>query len=168
MNRHGAVISKRTLIGVFSILIITGAVASFFLIQQSGNDDYSNKDKVKIKMFSIGESWENPGGLEVTLPFNITLQNMGTNDVTSLKIRVEMFENGSSVQVETFFSEVEQFNGTLNAGEVRDIKGLIGTTIEATSIMFPIGGTSETFTYLAKITSDDIVLDECWAPTKQT
>jgi hypothetical protein len=167
MDRIGATISKRTLIVLLLISIITISIASFFLMQQSDNANHLN-NKVKIKMFSVGESWENPGGLEVTLPFNIILQNMGANDLEGLRIEVEMFENGSSIQVETFFSEVEQFNGTLNTGEVREIKGLIGTTIDATSIMFPIGGTSETFTYLAKVILDDIVLDECWAPTKQT
>ena len=64
-----------------------------------------------------------------------------------------------------FFGEYEQFNGTLRAGGVREIKGLIGTTIEATSIMFPIGGTSETFTYFAKVILDEAILDECWAPS---
>ncbi len=167
MHRIGASISKRTLIGLLLISIITISIASFFLIQQIGNANYPNNSKVKITMFSVGESWENPGGLEVTLPFNITFQNMGANDLEGLKIVVEMFENGSSVRVETFFSETEQFNGTLYAGETREIRGLIGTTINATSTMFPIGGTSETFTYLAKLVLGDVVLDECWAPSKQ-
>jgi len=161
MDRIGTVINKRTLICFSLVLVITVAIASFFLIQQSDNANYIN-NKVKIEMFSVGESWENPGGLEVTLPFNITIQNTGANDLEGLRIEVEMFENCSSVQVETFFGKAEQFNGSLHKGEVRVIKGLIGTTIDATSIMFPIGGTSETFTYLAKVILGEVVLDEHW------
>ena len=155
--------SKKALIilAFTSTIIIT--MVSFFLTQQFANSNYLNDtDKVKIKTFSVGDSWENPGGLEVTLPFNLTIQNSGTNDLQGLKIVVEMFESGSSVRVETFFGEDERFNGTLCAGEAREIKGFIGTTIGATSAMFPIGGTSETFTYLAKVTLNDVVLDECW------
>jgi hypothetical protein len=164
MNRIKAVNSKKILIGLVFISIIT-IVVSLFLTQQIGNANKTNK--VKIKAFSVGNSWENPGGLEVTLPFNITLQNIGTNDLQGLKIGVEMFENGSSVRSGTFFGEHEQFNGTLHVGEAREIKGLIGTTIEATSIMFPIGGTSETFAYSAKVILNGVVLDECWATTNR-
>jgi len=163
MNRIKAVTNKKILIGLVLISIITITVVSLFLTQQIGNAN--NTNKVKIKAFSVGKSWENPGGLEVTLPFNITLQNMGANDLEGLSIEVKMFENGSSVNVETFFGENGQFNGTLRAGEVMEIKGLIGTTINATSIMFPIGGTSETFTYSAKVILDEAVLDECWVPS---
>jgi hypothetical protein len=135
-------------------------------MQQFSNVDYSFANQVKIKTFLVGTSWENPGGLELTLPFNLSIQNSGTNDLQGLKIVVEMFESSNNVRVETFFGEDERFNGTLCAGEVREIKGLIGTTIGATSAMFPIGGTSETFTYLAKVTLGDVVLDECWATTE--
>ena len=157
-------INKKMLIGLVLILIITIIGISLLLSQNIGTaGDLQNNNKIKIKTFSVGDSWENPGGLEVTLPFNLTLQNIGAHDVQGLKIEVKMFDKGSSVTVETLFGELEQFNGTLRAGEAREIKGLIGTTIEATSSMFPIGSTSETFTYLVKVISGDVVLDEQWA-----
>ena len=154
--------SKKALTSLAFTSTIIIIMVAFFLLQQFGMLITPNTNQVKIKTFSVGDSWENPGGLEVTLPFNLTIQNSGTNDLQGLKIVVKMFESGSSVRVETFFGEDEQFNGTLGAGEALEIKGLIGTTVNATSIMFPIGGTSETFTYLAKVTLNDTVLDECW------
>jgi len=156
------IFGKKALISSVSTSIVIIIIACFVLLQQFSNADYPNTNQVKIKTFSAGNSWENPGGLEVTLPFNLTIQNTGTNDLQGLKIVVEMFESDSSVSVETFVGEDEQFNGVLLEGEVREIKGLIGTTIEATSAMLPIGGTSEAFTYLAKVRLGDVVLDEYW------
>jgi hypothetical protein len=152
--------NKKALVYLLFITIIIISLIFFILIHQKTNNETK---KLDIKSFSTGNSWENPGGLEVTLPFNLTIQNSGTSDLQGLKVMVEMFESGSSVRVETFFGEDEPFNGTLCAGEALEIKGLIGTTVNSTSVMFPIGGTSETFTYLAKVTLNDTVLDECWA-----
>jgi len=162
LNKLG--VGKKALISSIALIAIILLMA-YFLILQCNNVDY-NASQVAIKAFSVGDKWENPGGLEVNLPFNLTIQNIGTSDLQGLEVVVEMFESGSSVRVEPFFGEDEQFNGTLGTGEALEIKGLIGTTVNATSTLFPIGGTSETFAYLAKVTLHDNVLDESWAITR--
>lgn len=148
---------------LIAVPIIVGIALIGILIFQNLNQTH-----LEISEFKLSNNWENSGGLEVDLPFNITLHNTGTIPIQKLEIVIEMFENNNSVRIDTVFSENEHFNGTLQTGEIREINGLIRSTVNATSIMFPIGGTSETFTYLAKVTLNGALLDDYWAYTNIT
>jgi len=115
---------KTTAVVTFLVVLILAVATTWFFFNHTNTLNQINK--VQITAFSIDpEGWENPGGLLLACSFNITLQNMGINDVQEMKLRVAMFVNGSEIDVENnvFGYDEGWVNDTFSPGEVRIFHG---------------------------------------------
>ena len=150
---------------LFFVAIIVVAATTWFFLNQTNNLNQTNK--VRVTAFSIDpEGWENPSGLLLTCSFNITLHNMGTNDVQGLKLRVKMFVNGSEIDVRNNILGAENgvVNDTLCAGEVRELRGELQYSLHQGGAIDTIGGHLAGASYVAQVMLGEDILDERWAP----
>ena len=157
---------KRNLLAVaFLLIIIVLTATAWFLLNQ--NDALDQKDMVRIIAFSVDpDGWGNPGGLLITCPFNISLQNIGAYDVQGLKLRVKMFVNGSEIDVKNVFQGLESdlVNDTLLVGEVREFRGELQYSLHHGGAIDSIGVHPAGSSYMAQVMLDENVLNELWAP----
>jgi len=153
---------KTTAVAAFLVVLIVATATTWFFFNQINTLNQINK--IQITAFSIDpEGWENPGGLLLTCSFNITLQNMGINDVKEVKLSVAMFVNGSEIDVEDniFGSDEGWVNETFSSGEVRIFQGELQYTLHQGGAIDTIGGHPVGASYVAQVMlgSTD-VLDE--------
>ena len=156
----------RIALTVVLIVIVALAVSTWITYDPNGKlQNQTDTHDVKITAFSMDKGWENPGGLLLTCWFNITLSNMGFNDVDGLKLWVQMFVNDSEVDVVNDIRGVYD-NGSiidaLRAGEVREVRGELMYSLHVGGAIDTIGGHPIGAAYVAKVTLDDVVLDEHW------
>ena len=153
---------KRTAVAAFLVVLILASATTWFFFNQINTPDQINK--VRITAFSVDpEGWKNPVGLLLTCSFNITLQNMGINDVQEVKLSVSMFVNGSEVDVESdvFGSDEGWVNLTFSSGEVRSFQGELQYSLHSGGAIDTIGGHPVGASYVAQVISGgDDVLDE--------
>ena len=150
------------------MILSSVVVLSIFtwIIYNKNNEpqNQTNSHNIKITAFSMDKGWENLGGLVLTCRFNITLRNMGLQDVYGLKLIVQMAVNGSRVEVLNRIFGVFDNNGSimnpLCAGEVREFKGELAYSLHAGGAIDTIGGHPVGASYVAKVMLDDSLLDE--------
>ena len=102
---------------IFALILIATATWLFL-----NNFAFNQINKVQITAFSIyPKGWENPSAQLLTCSFNITLQNMGINEVKELKLEVIMYINGSEILVRNNIFDVDEgwINNTIFPGEAK-------------------------------------------------
>jgi len=154
---------KRTTIAIVLISIIALSIFTWIIYNQYIKPNQINSTNVKITAFSMDKAWENPVGLILECRFNITLHNMGVNDVDELKLLVQMFVNDSKIELINSihgFSENGSITKPLLANEVREIRGELLSSVK---FIGNIGGHPIGAAYVAKVMIGDNVLDERWA-----
>ncbi len=119
------------------LFLIIISIASGILLLLTLPREGNQIPDVKITEFKWTSDWETPAGVQATRQFNVTIQNSENEVVDELVVEFKMLAaNGSEIQTGTMFfgpgiigngAEVEPFDGMLNAGEVRTLRGLIGT-----------------------------------------
>lgn len=146
-----------TLISICFILIIL--IAVFAVLFQANNSKH-NQANIKITEFSIDKQWGYVGGLAMDCRFNLTIENKGVDNVTDLVLDVKMFHNNSELQVGNYFFGTYE-NGTiiksLSAGEVREFKGIIMSTVGDDAYRYL---RSNETSIIAFVTLDNVVLDQ--------
>lgn len=153
---------KRTAVAAFLVILIVAAAVTWFFFNRIDTLDQINK--VQITAFSVdSEGWENLGGLLFTCSFNITLQNMGVNDVEEVKLSVVMFVNGSEVDVEDsiFGSDEGGVDEKFSPGEVRIFQGELRYNLNQGGDINIVGGHPVGVSYVAQVMLGSAeVLDE--------
>jgi hypothetical protein len=90
-------------------------------------------------------------------------------DIEGLTVEVKMFANGSEIQTDTMFigpgiiwesAQIESFDGLLRAGEVRELRGIVLTSLDILDRANALGAR----TNVAKVMLGDVVLDELTVP----
>jgi len=154
---------KRTTLAIFLISIIALSISTWIIYNQYIKLNQINSPNFKITAFSMDKAWEYPVGLILDCWFNITLHNMGVNDVDELKLLVQMFVNDSKIEVINSIHGVSD-NGSITkpllANEVREIRGELLSSVK---FIGNIGGHPNGASYVAKVMIGDNVLDERWA-----
>ncbi len=154
---------KRTTIAIVLISIIALPIFTWIIYNQYIKPNQINSTNVKITAFSMDKAWENTVGLILECRFNITVHNMGVNDVNELKLLVQMFVNDSKIELINNiqgFSDNGSITKPLLANEVKEIKGELLSSVKFVST---IGGHPNGALYVAKVMIGDSVLDERWA-----
>jgi YVTN family beta-propeller protein len=154
--------NKTTAVAAFLVVLVVATATIGFFLNQINILNQTNK--VQITAFSVDpKGWENPGGLLLTCSVNITLQNMGVNDVQELKLSVKMFVNGSEIDVRNNILDVDNglVNDTLCAGEARNFRGEMQYSLHQGGAVDTIGDHPVGASYVAQVTLDgNDVLDE--------
>lgn len=83
-------------IALLSILIAVVIIAPVLLLTQNGTQN-GNETKIQVSDFNWTEDWIPCTGVTAMRGFNVTVQNLGTNDVENLKFEVKMINNGTTV-----------------------------------------------------------------------
>jgi hypothetical protein len=152
---------KRKALAIVLITVVALSIAVWVVYNQI------SAPNVKITAFSMDKGWENLGGLLLTCEFNITLRNMGLNDVDGLKLLVQMFVNDTEVEVVNHWWGCVFSNGSINdilrTGEVREVKGELLYSLHVGGAINTIGGHPIGASYVVKVMLGAIVLDERWA-----
>ncbi len=153
---------KRTAAAALLVALIVVSAITWFVLYQINWLNQNNK--IQITAFSINsKGWENPGGMLLTCSFNITLQNIGTNDVKELKLSVNMFINNSEIDVKNniFGFDEGWVNGTFSPGEVRIFRGELQYSLHQGEAIDTIGGHPVGASYVAQVMlGGNDVLDE--------
>jgi hypothetical protein len=160
---------KRIILAIILVTIVALSATLWIIYNQnSPSSTRISSHNVEITSFSIDKGWEYLGGLVITCGFNITLHNMGLNDVDDLKLMVQMFVNDTEVEVVNHWWGGVFNNGSINdmlrTGEVREFRGeLVYSMGQANVAITNIGGHQIGSSYVAKVMLEDVVLDERWA-----
>ena len=154
--------NKITAVAALLVVLIVATASTWFFLNQIYTLNHT--DKVQITAFSIDpEGWENPDGLLLTCPVNITLQNMGVNDVQKLRLSVKMFVNGNEIDVRNNIFGVDEgwANDTLCAGDARNFRGELLYSLHQGGAIDTIGGHPVGASYVAQVAlGGNDVLDE--------
>ncbi len=151
--------NKVTVAAFLLVLILVIAATAWFLLNQT--------NQVRVTAFTVdSEGWKNLGGLLLTCSFNISLRNMGLNDVEGLKLRVKMFVNGSEIDVRNNIFGVDEglVNDTLHSGAVRSFRGEMLYSLHQRGAIDTIGGHPAGASYAAQVMLSETVLDEQLTP----
>jgi hypothetical protein len=110
------------------VAIIAAATSAWFFLNQTYTPNQTNE--VRITAFSVDpEGWKSGGGLGYSCPFDITLQNTGTNDAQRLWLKATMYRLGEAVgnakQGYPLMVNLEFHGFNLSAGEVRNLQGVM-------------------------------------------
>ena len=115
---------KRSIIALSLITIIVLSAAAWFIHNQL-QKPLNPSLKVKITNFAVDDQWNYLSGVSFDCRFNLTLENIGLDNVTGLVLKVKVF-NYTEVDVGNYFFDAYE-NGTikepLRAGEIRDFEG---------------------------------------------
>jgi YVTN family beta-propeller protein len=152
---------KTTAVAAFFVVLFVATAATWFFFNQH---TLNQINKIQITAFSIdSKGWENLGGLLLNCSFNITIRNMGINDLKEVKLSVAMFVNGSEIDVEDniFGSDEGWITVSLSSGEIRTFQGELQYTLHQGGAIDTIGGHPLGASYVAQVMlgSTD-VLDE--------
>jgi YVTN family beta-propeller protein len=154
--------NKTTAVAALLVALIVATTFIWFFLNQIYTLNHT--DKVQITAFSIDpEGWGNPGGLLLTCSVNITLQNMGVNDVQKLRLSVKMFVNGNEIDVRSNIFGVNEgwANDTLCAGDTRNFRGELLYSLHQGGAIDTIGDHPVGASYVAQVAlGDNDVLDE--------
>ena len=155
---------KIALVAIMLTIIVL--VVATLLVQSLNNsaNNSSNVNNLVIKDFSINSKWGNPGGIAMVALFNLTIQNLGINNVSGLNFSVVIIVDNTS-KVENVHLPESLSNFTLLAGEVREFEGYITTdlgSLEDAGIGLgrAIGEAGDGWNYVATVKLGDEVLDE--------
>jgi hypothetical protein len=143
---------KRTALALILIIVIVLSVASWLVYYQiSEPQNQNNTPKAKITAFTADMSWRGPVvGVTMDITFNVTVQNIGTNDINGTNITVERITADNDSSICSYYIE----NLTvLHPGETCQIKAFIFTDV---SHFYEV--TSSNF--LACLKGNGTVLDE--------
>jgi len=145
--------SLTVILGALSLAVIL--VTLLFMVQNNGlftpngnpstNEDY----QVKIIQFSSRNGWFCPGGVAMSVDFDVTIQNNGTQNITDLTLLIK--RTGAPNDNETLRS-IQTLNVT--SGETVHIYSMTGTNV---------GDYSKEFyncTFTATISLNKVILDE--------
>ena len=157
--------NKRIMAALFLVAIIVVAATTWFFLNQTNN--LNQTTDVRVTGFSLDpDGWENLAGLYICCFFNVTLHNVGINDVQELVLRVKMFVNGSEIDVRNNILGVENgvVNDTLCAEEVREFRGELQYSLHQGGAIDTIGGHPAGASYVAQVMLGKDILDESWAP----
>jgi len=176
--QHGITgVNVRKSIALLLLLVILTAASIIVFLAQVNSDTAPNGDNlpnganeshgIEITDFKWTSGWQNPGGLEMIKLFNITIHSLETKDTEGLGVQVKLFANDNELQTETQFfgpgiigqSAVHgSFDGLLGAGEVRELRGIVITSLDELPNDF------DAVVIEAKVMLGDVVLDELTAP----
>jgi YVTN family beta-propeller protein len=143
------------------LALIVATTATWLFLNQTNTLNQINK--IQITAFSIDpKGWENHSGPLLTCSFNITLKNMGTNDVQEVKLGVKMFVNGSAIDVRSNIFSIDEgwVNVTLGSGEVRIFRGELQYSLHQGEDIDTIGGHPVGAYYVAQAMLGNDILDE--------
>ena len=153
---------KTATVVAFSAVLIVVTITIWFFFNQIST--FNQINKIQITAFSIDpKGWENPSGLLLTCSFNITLQNIGVNDVQEVKLDVAMFVNGSKIDVENniFSCDKGSVNETFFSGEARIFQGELQYSLHPGGAIDTIGDHPVGASYVAQVMlGNNDVLDE--------
>jgi hypothetical protein len=151
--------NKVTVAAFLLVLILVITATTWFLLNQT--------NQVKVAAFKVdSEGWKNLGGLLLTCSFNVSIHNMGLNDVEGLKLRVKMFVNGSEIDVKNHVLAVDEglVNDTFRAGTVRSFRGEMQYSLHQGGAIDTIGGHPAGASYATQVLLGEAVLDERVSP----
>jgi hypothetical protein len=125
------------------------------------NTQTPNTNKVKITAFTADMSWNIPVGVTMAITFNVTVQNIGTNDIDGVNITLERIINKTESLIGSYFYSNENSTyfyengnlGVLHSGEIRKIRVDFFTSLDHYAEV-----TSSNF--LASLKWNGTVLDE--------
>ena len=166
----------RKSLALLLVLVFLTAAVIVVLLSQVNSDSLPSGDNipdganethgVEIMDFKWTSGWQNPGGLEMIKLFNITIHSLETEDMEGLMVQVKLFANDREIQTTTEFfgpgiigdgAEVGSFDGLLGAEEVRELRGIVSTSLDELPSSVPV----ET---VAKVMLGDVVFDEVTVP----
>ena len=109
------------------LIIIFASVSYWLFLNQTHSPNQTST--VRITAFSVDpEGWKSSGGLGYSCPFDITFQNVGSDDV-KLWLKVTMYRLGEIVgagkQGVPLAINLELRGFTLSAGEVKNFQGVM-------------------------------------------
>jgi hypothetical protein len=87
---------------------------------------------VKLQNFVWVAGWSPIVGVEATCTFNVTIHNLDNKDISGIALTARIYSiAGSQMQHKVDFYDfrsadtgINPFNGTLNAGEIRTVRGI--------------------------------------------
>jgi hypothetical protein len=106
--------------------------------QTSTPTDTNQTPNVKIEDFQWVSGWSPIVGVEETYSFNITLHNLGNNDINGIALNAIMYSNQSKqmqdrVEFYDFAAgngSLVPFNRVLLAGETRTVRGIFFSSLD--------------------------------------
>jgi hypothetical protein len=121
---------KIALLALLLIAIIL--IASLLLF----NQNIGNETKIQVSDFKWTGWWGSAVGVTAMRGFNVTVQNLGTNDVENLTLEVKMIANGTALQNTGIILSAKGVNDSaevldsfgLRGGQVCTLKGVFLTT----------------------------------------
>jgi hypothetical protein len=168
--------NRRIIVFVFAVILIFTICDLLFLSQLGDDGDRSkdvetnsslvdDTDGVKITAFNWTTVWCPIAGLWMGRGFNITISNLGAEDLEGLMLTVKNM-NGHSQELKTQiefygpgqigYSPPESFDGILHSNETRTLRGGMGSDWGTLTSAWAIGP----ITTLVQISLNGTVLDE--------
>lgn len=157
---------RKAMVAVILISVIAIAVVTSLILSHTQNQSY----KAKITKFEWTSNWgPGPVGVMWGRSFNITLQNIGNRNIEGLTVDIKLLANNTEISAETglygpgvigYTAEYNGFDGKLNAGEIREIRGDFTTGLSQLDQARDWGDK----TFKVRVMLDDIILDELSLP----
>ena len=127
---------------IISIVLASTSVLMFIQNQPSN---------VKITNLTAGK-WENPGGVQYTITFNVTFKNLGPKDIGGITLDYKISGNQSNLPYNLRWVSPKQL-GVLHVEESKSIILFLETNL---SYISQFTGCN----FIATLMLDDVVLDE--------
>jgi hypothetical protein len=157
---------RKAMVAVILISVIAFAVAASLILSHPQNQSY----KAKIAKFEWTSNWgPGPVGVMWGRGFNITLQNIGDRNIEGLSVDIKLLANNTAIFSETglygpgvigYTAQYNGFDGKLNAGETREIRGGFTTGLDKLDQIRDWGDK----TFKVRVMLDNIILDELSLP----
>jgi hypothetical protein len=143
---------KRKALAFILIIVIALSAATWLVYNQiSELQNQKNAPKAKIIAFTADMSWRGPVvGVIMDITFNVTVQNIGTNDINGANITVERITADNDSSICSYYTE----NLTvLHPRETYQAEAFIFTDV---SHFYEVTGSN----FIASLKLNDTVLDE--------
>jgi hypothetical protein len=155
--------NKKRVIALLLIITLTGSIL-LILTQIKGpelEDASTDTNRlasgenqtcnIKITNFQYTSSWGPIVGVEAAISFNLTIHNLGTEDIDGLSVEVKMFDaNNRIINTETKFAglTITEFGtetsiGTLFGGEVCTLQGAVMSDYGTLANAWALGTTTK-------------------------
>lgn len=133
------------------IVVVTVIVIIFALLIPTWYSSPTKTYKAKIVAFTADSSFQPIGGLELVMSFNVTVQNIGKNEIDLANVTVQRITNGTDTFVGWVYLDNNMIE--LQANETKLVRTILSFLLEHYNEL-------ASSNYIADIRLNGIILDE--------
>lgn len=110
---------RRKLVTINAIIAIAAFIMGLF-VSSWYNSNQTNVSQVHITDFTADMSWNNPVGVTMAIVFNVTVQNLGSQNISNAQLIVQRLNEQNSSASNYYYPLVNL--GVIHSGEIRQVR----------------------------------------------